>query len=368
MCLLPASTAFLVPSAELSRRSALGGRRGDLGARGTFSSGEFDKGGLFASSDGFPSLGDGFPSIGSSGSSSSSSSSGTGFPSIGVSSLSTPRRGVLIQNMPADSNIKIRILDREHKLGITGVVETIAVVKDTRFALCRTKDRAAAILDEFVFPVDVDSQSMSALLRRANRILNKDGVELLWTASTLTVRGLERPQTEYLSWKQPFNVQQQQGLSHLEARLQEAIRQGQNGGMPGGVEEEDGSGGMEGVLVEAEAAEAAAILEAEEEAAASMDRLDAAFFADVNDEDYATDAAEGLDKRSPLMESEMLCDFEFQGSKYRVVVYQEPVSVLGQWMPDGTWRILKSVEAELVEDALAFKGLQNVDVELLGSD
>ena len=266
--------------------------------------------------------------------------------------------------MPADSNHKIRILDKEHKLGITGIVETIAVVKDTRFALCRTKDRAAAILDEFVFPVDVDSQPMFALIRRANRMLKKDGVELLWTAHTLTVRGLERPKTEYLSWKQPFNVRQQQASSYLEARLQEAIRQGQNRGVPSGGEE----GTLEGSVAEAEAAEAAANLEAEEEAAASMDRLDAAFFADVNDEDYAADAAEGLDKRSPLLEPEMLCEFEFQGSKFRVVVYQEPVSVLGQWMPDGTWRLLKSVEAELVEDALAFKGLQNVDVELVGSE
>ena len=265
--------------------------------------------------------------------------------------------------MPADSNYKIRILDKEHKLGITGVVETIAVVKDTRFALCRTKDRAAAILDEFVFPVDVDSQSMFALVRRANRMLKKDGVELLWTAHTLTVRGLERPQTEYLSWKQPFNVQQQQASFYLEARLQEAIRQGQNGGVPGGAGGEEGSGTLEGTVAEAEAAETAAYLEAEEEAAASMDRLDAAFFADVNDEDYAADAAEGLDKRSPLLEPEMLGEFEFQGSKFRVVVYQEPVSVLGQWMPDGTWRLLKSVEAELVEDALAFKGLQNVEEE-----
>lgn len=268
--------------------------------------------------------------------------------------------------MPADSNHKIRIVDKEHKLGITGVVETIAVVKDTRFALCRTKDRAAAILDEFVFPVDVDSQPMAALLRRANRHLKKDGLELLWTAHTLTVRGLERPQTEYLSWKQPFNVQRQQATSYLEARLQEAIRQGQAGGVPG--EEGNGSGLLEGSVAEAEAAEAAANLEAEEEAAASMDRLDAAFFADVNDEDYAADAAEGLDKRSPLLEPEMLCEFDWQGSKFRVVVYQEPVSVLAQWMEDGTWRLLKAVEAELVEDAMAYKGLQNVDVELVGSE
>ena len=39
-------------------------------------------------------------------------------------------------------------------------------------------------------------------------------------------------------------------------------------------------------------------------------------------------------------------------------MYQEPVSVLAQWMEDGTWRLLKSVEAELVEDAIAYKQLQ----------
>jgi hypothetical protein len=82
--------------------------------------------------------------------------------------------------MPADSNHKIRILDREHKLGITGIVETIAIVKDTRFALCRTKERAAAIFDEFVFPVDVDSQQMALLIKKANRRLKKDNLELLW--------------------------------------------------------------------------------------------------------------------------------------------------------------------------------------------
>ena len=329
--------------------------------RSTFSSGEFDKGGLFASSsNGFPSLGDGFPSIGgpATGSASSASSGGDGFPSIGeISSLSSPRRGVLIQNMPADSNHKIRILDREHKLGITGIVETIAIVKDTRFALCRTKERAAAIFDEFVFPVDVDSQQMASLIKKANRRLQKDNLELLWTAHTLTVRGLERPQTEYLSWKQPFNAAQQQQQAGLGARLDEAIRQGQAGGAV-----DDGT--LEGSVAEADAAE----LDSAEEAAATMDRMDAAFFADVNDEDYAADAAEGLNKRSPLLEPEMLCEFEHNRSKFRVVVYQEPVSVLAQWTEDGTWRLLKSVEAELVEDAMAYKGLQNVDVELVGAE
>ena len=54
----------------------------------------------------------------------------------------------------------------------------------------------------------------------------------------------------------------------------------------------------------------------------------------------------------------MLCEFEFQRSKYRVVTFQEPVAVLAQWMEDGTWRLLKSVESEIVEDAIAYKQLQ----------
>lgn len=321
----------------------------------SFSSGEFDKGGLFASSSGFPSIGDGFPGMGSSGSTSPPATA-DGFPSLGeISSLSSPRRGVLIQNMPADSNFKIRILDREHKLGITGIVETIAVVKDARFALCRVRDRAAAILDEFVFPVDVDSQPMAALIRKANRQLAKEGLELKWTAHTLTVRGLKRPDTGYMSRKEPFNVQERRLHSSWGAR----------GGRVAVGEDDEGAKAQEEGLAKAEAT---ATLASAEEMAAGMDRLDAAFFADVKDEDYAGDAAEGLDKRTPLLEPEMLCQFEWQRSKYRVVVYREPVPVLAQWMEDGTWRLLKSVEAELVEDAMAYKGLQNVDVELVGSE
>ena len=64
----------------------------------------------------------------------------------------------------------------------------IAIVKDARFALCRTKDRAAAILDDFIFPVDVDSQQMAPLIKKANRILSKQGLELQWTVHTLTVK------------------------------------------------------------------------------------------------------------------------------------------------------------------------------------
>jgi hypothetical protein len=257
--------------------------------------------------------------------------------------------------MPADSNFKIRILDREHKLGITGIVETIAVVKDARFALCRVRDRAAAILDEFVFPVDVDSQPMAALIRKANRQLAKEGLELKWTAHTLTVRGLKRPDTGYMSRKEPFNVQERRLHSSWGAR----------GGRVAVGEDDEGAKAQEEGLAKAEAT---ATLASAEEMAAGMDRLDAAFFADVKDEDYAGDAAEGLDKRTPLLEPEMLCQFEWQRSKYRVVVYREPVPVLAQWMEDGTWRLLKSVEAELVEDAMAYKGLQNVDVELVGSE
>ena len=40
--------------------------------------------------------------------------------------MPAPRRGVLVQNMPADSDHKIRIVDRDHKLGITGVVESVS--------------------------------------------------------------------------------------------------------------------------------------------------------------------------------------------------------------------------------------------------
>jgi hypothetical protein len=234
----------------------------------------------------------------------------------------------------------------------------IASVKDARFALCRTKDRAAAILDDFVFPVDVDSQAMPSLIKRANRLLAKQGVELLWTAHTLTVRGLARPSTDYLSWKKPFNVQRA-----LEAAFQQARGEAGAGAGAGAAAATGGyySGGDEMAMGEGAGAEG----DGEEDEAASLDRMDAAFFADVNDEDYAADAAEGLDKRSPLLETEMLGEFEHKRAKFRVVVYQEPVSVLAQWMEDGTWRLLKSVEAELVEDAIAFKGLQNVDVEMV---
>jgi len=231
----------------------------------------------------------------------------------------------------------------------------IAIVKDARFALCRTKDRAAAILDDFVFPVDVDSQAMPSLIKRANRKLAKQGIALLWTAHTLTVRGLERPATDYLSWKKPFKAQEA-----LEAAFQQArAEMGEGGSGSGGGGGAFYAGGDEMAMGDdLEGGE-------EEDEAASLDRLDAAFFADVNDEDYAADAAEGLDKRSPLLETEMLGEFEHKRAKYRVVVYQEPVSVLAQWMEDGTWRLLKSVEAELVEDAVAYKGLQNVDVEMV---
>lgn len=233
-------------------------------------------------------------------------------------------------------------------------------MKDARFALCRTKDRAAAILDDFVFPVDVDSQAMPALIKRANRLLRKQGVELLWTAHTLTVRGLERPATDYLSWKKPFKMQQ-----GLEAAFRAAAAEAgaEGSGAAGSSSSFYSSGGDEMAMGDGfgeGGAEAG-----EEDEAASLDRMDAAFFADVNDEDYALDAAEGLDKRSPLLETEMLGEFEHQRAKFRVVVYQEPVSVLAQWMADGSWRLLKSVEAELVEDAIAYKGLQNVDVEMV---
>lgn len=235
----------------------------------------------------------------------------------------------------------------------------IAVVKDSRFALCRTKDRAAAILDDFVFPVDVDSQAMPSLIQRANRLLRKQGVELLWTAHTLTVRGLARPATDYLSWKKPFNVQQ-----GLEAAFRAAAA-GEETEASGSSSSSSSfySGGDE--MAMGDDFEGSGAGDAEEDEAASLDRMDAAFFADVNDEDYALDAAEGLDKRSPLLETEMLGEFEHKRAKFRVVVYQEPVTVLAQWMEDGTWRLLKSVEAELVEDAIAYKGLQNVDVEMV---
>lgn len=118
-------------------------RRGASAANGN---GEFDftssSSGLFASSsNGWPSLGDGFPSLGnvpgvSPTSTSTTSGSSDGFPSLGEISLERPRRGVLIQNMPADSNYKIRILDREHKLGITGIVETVRCVPRASVPLC----------------------------------------------------------------------------------------------------------------------------------------------------------------------------------------------------------------------------------------
>lgn len=237
--------------------------------------------------------------------------------------------------------------------------QQIAVVKDARFALCRTKDRAAAILDDFAFPVDVDSQAMPALVKRANRLLRKQGVELLWTAHTLTVRGLERPATDYLSWKKPFNVQQ--GLEvAFRAAAAEAGAEGNSAASSSFY-----SGGGDEMAMGDDFGEGGAGAAEEEDEAASLDRMDAAFFADVNDEDYALDAAEGLDKRSPLLETEMLGEFEHLRAKFRVVVYQEPVSVLAQWMENGSWRLLKSVEAELVEDAVAYKGLQNVDVEMV---
>jgi hypothetical protein len=68
-------------------------------------------------------------STGASGSASSAAAAAAatadGFPSLGEISMGRPRRGVLIQNMPADANYKIRILDRDHKLGITAIVETV---------------------------------------------------------------------------------------------------------------------------------------------------------------------------------------------------------------------------------------------------
>jgi len=97
----------------------------------TSSSGEFDftggsGGSLFASSsNGWPSLGgDGFPSMDGGSAAGAGAATADGFPSLGVS-MGRPRRGVLIQNMPADADYKIRIVDREHKLGITAVVETV---------------------------------------------------------------------------------------------------------------------------------------------------------------------------------------------------------------------------------------------------
>lgn len=72
------------------------------------------------------------------------------------------------------------------------------------------------------------------------------------------------------------------------------------------------------------------------------------------------DAPEGLDKRQVLVESDMmLAEFDYKRAKYKVVVYEEPVMLVAQWMEDdGTWRLLKSVEAELVEDAIAYQQLQ----------
>ena len=202
---------------------------------------------------------------------------------------------------------------------------------------------------------------MPALVKRANRLLRKQGVELLWTAHTLTVRGLERPATDYLSWKKPFNVQQ-----GLEAAFRAAAAEaGAEGSAAAASSSSFYSGGGDEMAMGDDFGGGGAGAAEEEDEAASLDRMDAAFFADVNDEDYALDAAEGLDKRSPLLETEMLGEFEHKRAKFRVVVYQEPVTVLAQWMEDGTWRLLKSVEAELVEDAIAYKGLQNVDVEMV---
>lgn len=66
-----------------------------------------------------PTLSDGFPSAGD--------GSG-GFPSLGeISSVSRPlRRGVLVRNLPADSQYEIRVVDQEYKLGVTAVVETVS--------------------------------------------------------------------------------------------------------------------------------------------------------------------------------------------------------------------------------------------------
>lgn len=88
-----------------------------------------------------------------------------------------------------------------------------------------------------VFPVDVDSVQMNALVKMANNMLRKRNIELLWTAHTLTVKvppfsllplpvssyvppdslyrpltlpslypiqGLKRPNTDYLPWKKPY--------------------------------------------------------------------------------------------------------------------------------------------------------------------
>jgi hypothetical protein len=75
-------------------------------------------------------------------------------------------------------------------------------------------------------------------------------------------------------------------------------------------------------------------------------------------QEYVGDSPEGLDKRALLLEPDMLGEFDYKRAKYRVVVYDEPVTLVAQWMEDGTWRLLKSVEAELVEDAAAYQQLQ----------
>lgn len=70
------------------------------------------------SSSGFPSLGDGFPSMGGDVS--------VGYPSLGEISMSRPpKRGVLVRNVPADAAYEIRVLDKDYKLGITAVVESV---------------------------------------------------------------------------------------------------------------------------------------------------------------------------------------------------------------------------------------------------
>jgi hypothetical protein len=38
--------------------------------------------------------------------------------------------------------------------------EQIAIIKQTKFAVCRAKDPAVAIVDEFLFPMDVDSHQV----------------------------------------------------------------------------------------------------------------------------------------------------------------------------------------------------------------